>query len=168
MRARNRIMLGMAGGALWTMALLWIGGWVITLPVFTLMPVIMTAFLAPGLVLMLMLGRMAARRFFDETLIDGDAPPADHPAAIDLRVISNTVEQLALALAIWPAAAVLLGARGPGMIVTLGLGFAMARLLFWLGYHLAPPLRAFGFAATFYPTVAVALWAIAALIRTAI
>ena len=46
------------------------------------------------------------------------------------------------------------------MFLWLGVAFAVARLAFWAGYHMAPPLRAFGFAATFYPTVLVALWAL--------
>ena len=46
------------------------------------------------------------------------------------------------------------------LVLVMSLAFAIARLLFWIGYHRAPPLRAFGFAATFYPTVAAALWAL--------
>lgn len=53
------------------------------------------------------------------------------------------------------AGGVLLGA---GTVLALGIGFAVARVAFWVGYHMAPPLRAFGFAATFYPTVLAALW----------
>ena len=102
--------------------------------------------------------RLAQRRFFDDAIIDGEA--FSGAAAIDQRVLSNTVEQLVLAMAVWPAAAVLLGAEGPGVILVLGVAFAVARLAFWAGYHMAPPLRAFGFAATFYPTVLVALWAL--------
>jgi len=163
MDKRRTIAIGMAGGGLWAVLLLWIGGWHLTLPVFTLMPVIMTAFLAPGLVLLAVIGRLAQRRFFDDALIDGGPVPPGHPAALDQRVLTNTTEQLVLALAIWPAAAVLLGGQGPGVIMALGLGFAVARLVFWVGYHISPPLRAFGFAASFYPTVLVALWALGAL-----
>jgi len=69
--------------------------------------------------------------------------------------LTNTVEQLALALCIWPLAGFLLGA---GTVLVLGLGFAIARVFFWVGYHLSPPLRGFGFAASFYPTIAAAGW----------
>lgn len=162
MRKRGRIAVGAAAGFVWAVGLLWIGGALVTLPVFTLMPTIMTAFLAPGLVLVAMIGRLAQRRFHDDTIIDGQPPTG--PAEIDRRVLTNTVEQLAAALCLWPAAAVLLGEAGPGVIVTLGLGFAVTRLAFWAGYHLSPPLRAFGFAAGFYPTVLVALWALAGLV----
>ena len=38
--------------------------------------------------------------------------------------------------------------------------FLLGRVLFWIGYHYNPYLRAFGFGITFYPTVAVFLWLI--------
>ena len=158
MEKRRKIAIGMAAGAVWAVAVLVGAAVFVQLPVFALMPTIMTAFLAPGLVMIAMVGRLAQRRFFDDAIIDGEA--FSGAAAIDQRVLSNTVEQLVLAMAVWPAAAVLLGAEGPGVILVLGVAFAVARLAFWFGYHRAPPLRAFGFAATFYPTVLVALWAL--------
>ncbi|MFK7941058.1 MAG: MAPEG family protein [Roseovarius sp.] len=158
MNKRAHIMIGMAAGLIWAIGLLWAAATYVTLPVFTLMPTIMTAFLAPGLVMLLMVARLAQRRFFDDAIIDGG--PLSGGAEIDQRVLRNTAEQLVLALCIWPACAVLLTGQGPGVIMCLGLGFALARLVFWFGYHVAPPLRAFGFAASFYPTVLVAGWAI--------
>ncbi|MEQ9673026.1 MAG: MAPEG family protein [Roseovarius indicus] len=158
MEKRRKIAIGMAAGVAWSFAVLIGAAMFVQLPVFALMPTIMTAFLAPGLVMIAMVGRLAQRRFFDDAIIEGEA--FSGAAAIDQRVLSNTVEQLVLAMAVWPAAAVLLGAEGPGVILVLGVAFAVARLAFWFGYHRAPPLRAFGFAATFYPTVLVALWAL--------
>lgn len=158
MEKRKAIGMGMAGGAVWAVAVLVGAAVFVKLPVFALMPTIMTAFLAPGLVMAAMVGRLAQRRFFDDAIIDGQ--PLAGAAAIDQRVLTNTAEQLVLALAVWPAAAVLLGAEGPGVILVLGIAFALARLAFWAGYHRAPALRAFGFAASFYPTVLVALWAL--------
>lgn len=133
--------LALALAALWALALLWGAAQYVTLPVFALVPTIMTAFLAPGLILMLMIGWMALR--------GGDG-----------QFLRETVTQLVLALCIWPAAAVLLGAAGPGVITSLGLGFAVARLAAWVGAYLSPGLRAFGDAATFLPSVLVALWAL--------
>ncbi len=164
MSERARIMIGMAAGALWALVLLWAAGRYVALPVFTLMPTIMTAFLLPGLFMLVVIGRLAQRRFFDDDIIDGGAFAPGTGAEIDQRVLGNTVEQLVLALCIWPATAVLLAGQGPGVIAALGVGFVIARLAFWIGYHLSPPLRAFGFAATFYPTVFVAIWALARLV----
>ncbi|MEQ9260399.1 MAG: MAPEG family protein [Roseovarius sp.] len=158
MEKRKRIAFGMAAGLVWALGLLAVGGLAVQLPVFTLMPTIMVGFFAPGLVMLAMVGRIAQRRFFDDEIIDGG--PLGGAAETDQRVLRNTVEQLVLALAIWPAAAVMLGPQGPGVIVVLGAGFALARIAFWVGYHKAPSWRAFGFAATFYPTVLVALWAL--------
>ncbi len=159
MSKRRLIMVGMGVGLLWSILLLWGAARFVNLPVFTLMPTIMAAFLAPGAVMLLMIGRLAQRRFFDDSIIDGQAFVSDGPAEIDQRVLSNTCEQLVLALCIWPGAAIFLAGDGPGVIVVLGVNFAVMRLFFWGGYHLSPPLRAFGFAAGFYPTVLVTIWA---------
>jgi uncharacterized membrane protein YecN with MAPEG domain len=147
MRRRPAIAVGMAAGGLWGLGVLWIGT-----RVQTTAPV-SAAFLLPGLVVAAMLGRLAQRRFFDDAIIDGE--PTTGGAEIDRRVIVNTAEQLVLALCVWPAVA---HVRGPGVAVLLGAAFAVARLLFWVGYHVSPPMRAFGFAASFYPTVMAALW----------
>ncbi len=160
MEKRQTIALGMALGALWGAALIWAGTALIVLPVFSLLPTLAFAFLGPGIVLALIVGRLAQRRFFDDVTIDGDAFAPGAPGEIDARVLQNTVEQLLLALCLWPPVAYLLGTSGPGVAVALGCGFALARLAFWVGYHRAPPLRAFGFAATFYPTVLALLWAL--------
>lgn len=137
---------GTALGVVWALGVMVVGGMVVTLPVFTLMPTIMTAFLAPGLVMGAMVARAAYR-----------APRA---AQTDRMVLHDTALQLGLALAIWPAAAVLLAGKGPGLILTLGLAFVPARLAFWVGSHRAPGLRAFGVAATFFPTGMAAIWAL--------
>ena len=158
MSKRSSISIGMALGVLWSVALLWVAAAYVQVPIIALMPTIMAAYLAPGLVMALMVGRLAQRRFFDDDIVDGQA--LTDAAGIDQRVLRNTVEQMVLALAIWPAAAVMLGGLGPGVILCLGFGFAFARLVFWVGYHLSPPFRAFGFAATFYPTALVGLWAL--------
>ncbi len=160
MTKRTSIAAGMAAGALWGAALIWVGTALIVLPVFSLLPALAFAFLGPGIVLALMIGRLAQRRFFDDATIDGEAFAAGSPGEIDMRVLQNTVEQLVLALCLWPPVAYLLGISGPGIAVALGCGFALARLAFWIGYHRAPPLRAFGFAATFYPSVMALIWAL--------
>jgi len=163
MRKRVKIAIGMGAGAIWSLFILWLGG-ELNLPVFSMVPIVFSAFLAPGMVMLLMVGRLAQRRFFDDAVIDGQPFEPGHGGALDQRVLSNTVEQLVLALCIWPAAAVILQGDGPGVIVALGFGFALARVAFWVGYHLSPPLRAFGFAASFYPTVGVVVWSFCRLI----
>lgn len=155
---RPLILAGMAGGLVWAFVLVggpqWAG-----LPYLPAAIALPGAFLAPGLVLALMIGRLAQRRFFDDAIIDGQPFVSGSPAEIDQRVLVNTVEQLVLALAIWPFAAATLGGA---VAIALGLGFALMRLLFWIGNHLSPPLRGLGFAGTFYPSVLAGIWSLAA------
>lgn len=155
---RVTILIGMAAGALWALAVVW--GPQLASPPFLPPPLALPgAFLAPGLVMAAMIGRLAQRRFFDDALIDGAEFAPGSPAWLDQRVLANTAEQLLLAVAIWPFVALSLGGA---VVLVMGLAFALARLAFWAGYHRAPALRAFGFAATFYPTVLAGLWSLVA------
>jgi hypothetical protein len=160
MAKRLKILIGMAAGVLWGVALIWIGTVYANIPIFSYTWILALSFLFPGLVMALMIGRLAARRFFDDATIDGEPFAPNSAAETDARVLQNTVEQLVLALALWPVTGYVLAVDGPGVVICLGVGFAFARLCFWIGYHISPPLRAFGFAATFYPTVMAVIWAV--------
>lgn len=150
MSRRPAILFGMAGGALWAVLLLWAGtrpgaGQGMELPramAFALFPA--------GCVMALLVARLAQRRFLDDALIDGQPFAPGSPAALDQRVLSNTAEQVVLAAALWPLAGLAFGSR---LLLALGAGLGLTRLLFWWGYRRAPALRAFGFAAGFYPTI---------------
>lgn len=158
MRKRPTIVIGMIAGAAWALAVVWLP----QSPGLPFLPpplALPGAFFAPGLVMLVMIGRLAQRRFFDDTIIDGEDFAPQSPAWIDQRVLSNTTEQLVLALVIWPFVALTLGGI---VVVVMGLAFAVARLAFWIGYHISAPLRGFGFAATFYPTVLAAIWSFVA------
>lgn len=153
---RFAISIGMALGALWAVA-------IVLLPLRWGLPfvppalAIPAAFLIPGVVMAMMIGVLAARRFFSADLIDGVAPEFGSAADIDNRVLRNTAEQMVLALLIWPFVGFSLGGVS---ILALGIGMAVARVLFWVGYHVSPPLRSLGFAASFYPTLFGAFWAV--------
>ncbi len=158
MKTRPTIVFGMMAGALWALAVVWVP----QRPGLPFLPAPLAlpgAFFAPGLVMVAMIGRLALRRFCDDTIIDGADFEPQSRAWIDQRVLSNTTEQLVLALVIWPFVALSLGG---GVVVVMGIAFALARLAFWIGYHLSAPLRGFGFAATFYPTVLAAIWSLVA------
>ena len=146
MSKRPVILIGMAGGLVWAFVIVALGPGLAE--ILTPEEAVVVALVLGSVPLMAMIGRLAQRRFFDDAIIDGQ--PLSGGAEIDQRVLTNTVEQLVLAICVWPAAALLLG---PGTVLLLGFSNLVARLLFWVGYHLSPPLRGFGFAATFYPTV---------------
>lgn len=153
---RIGIAFGMALGMLWAVA-------IVLLPLRMGLPfvppalAIPGAFLIPGVVMAVMIGAIARRRFFNDDLIDGAAAVSGSGADIDDRVLRNTVEQMVLALLVWPFIGFSLGGVS---ILALGIGMAVARLLFWIGYHISPPVRALGFAASFYPTLFGAFWAV--------
>ena len=81
MSKRKSILIGMAAGLVWSVVLLWAAARFVSVPIFALVPTIMTAFLAPGLVMLLIVARLAQRRFFDDDIIDGQAVAS---ASIDL------------------------------------------------------------------------------------
>ena len=78
--------------------------------------------------------------------------------AINTRFILNTVEQFILFLVGLSGISLyapLLEARTVPILTVI---FLAGRILFWVGYHRNPYMRAFGFGLTFYPTVAVFAW----------
>lgn len=162
MSRRLTMLVTGAIGVLWSLALMAIPGAVGTGFFVPLNVALYLAFLPGGLVLLLMIATIAARRFFSNDLIDGVQPPPGSRADIDRRVLTNTVEQLVLAMATWPVIALV---HTGLFVIVLGVSFAVARLLFWAGYHISPPLRALGFAATFYPTIFALVWSVAVWIR---
>ena len=156
MTQRIPILIGAGAGLVWAFAVVF-GAWS-TITVF-LPPAIALpgALIAPGLVMAAMVGRLALRRFSDAGLSDGEAYRQGTPGWTDQRVLADTVVQAALALLIWPFVALVLGG---GLVLVMGFALALSRVLFWIGCHHARPLRAFGFAATFYTTVVAGLWSI--------
>lgn len=160
MTERRGVLIGTVAGLVWSVLILVVAALYVTIPVFALIPTSMTAFLGPGLVLAAMIGRVNHRRFRKGQLKGALSEAGE----IDRSVVRDTTEQLVMSAAIWPAAAVILGPYGPGVIVVLGIGFTLARLVFWFGCHRGHAVRAAGFAGTFFPTVLVAIWALASLV----
>lgn len=156
MTKRIVIAVSMALGLVWAVAVVWLPQR-LGLPFIPAPVAVPGALILPGLFLVLVIGRLAQRRFFDDTIIDGADFAPGSGAWVDQKVLTNTVEQLVLALVIWPFVA---NSLGGAVVLAMGFAFAAARLLFWIGYHIAPPLRGFGFAATFYPTVVAAIWSV--------
>lgn len=147
MTARPALLAGGLAGSLWAAAVVWAGVRLIDVPIFALLPTLASAFIGPGLVLALLILVASLRRRLDDTA--GNSTGAE----TDARVLRDTLEQVALALCLWPATAYLATGAGPGLVAALGAAFVPARLAFWAGARVSAPLRAFGFAATFCTTL---------------
>ncbi len=117
-----------------------------------------------ALTLLVGVGNVARQRFFSAAAIDGSAPARGSAIDIDTRYIQNTTEQCVLAIPGHLALAVSLPAASLHVIPVLVSLFVFARACFWIGYRVHPATRAFGFAATFYPTVGVYLYVLAVVV----
>jgi len=160
MSKRAQAFLGIAVGAIWSVILLWVGS-TLDIPPFSRILIEPYFLLAPGLILMVMIAVLVLQRLLSNTLIDGDPPVPGSGADINARVIRNTAEQIVLAVCLWPALSFLWLNDGLGLVMCLSVGFFLARIVYWVGYHYARPLRIFGFTATFLPTVFAVLWGLA-------
>lgn len=117
-----------------------------------------------GLMLLLGIATVARQRFFSDSDIDGAAARPGTSVDINIRYVVNTSEQVLLAFIAHLALAAIMPAESLHIIPILVALFVFARLCFWIGYHVSPAARAFGFACTFYPTIGVyvfVLWKIA-------
>jgi MAPEG family protein len=102
-------------------------------------------------------GAIANRRFFIPDAIGGGPTPS---LEIEQRYLENTLEQLVLAMVAHLALVVVVPDDSIRAVAILVMLFVIGRATFWIGYHISGPARAFGFATTFYPTVAVYVYVV--------
>jgi len=161
---QRQVGAGMAAGALGSAAVLYLGYRLMPPFVPVLMePVDRLVYALPWLVpptltLVLGIALVASGRFFSVEAIDGAEPFEGSRLDINRRYVTNTSEQLLLFVVALLALSVQLDGTATRLIPLLSLWFSIARLAFLAGYHRNALARAFGFAATFYPTVAVLLY----------
>lgn len=118
---------------------------------------------APAILFMLMI--TACMRLFD-------TPGAENPMLgaeskrhkINSRVVSNTLEQLVLFVVVLLALATRLPPSQLKLLPVATAIWCAGRVLFWIGYHIAPHWRAPGFDWTFYTTSLLAGWFIYTLV----
>lgn len=118
--------------------------------------------LAPALMLLVCIARLAKHRFFTPEDIHGSAQTSGTQQAQVLQsLLQNTLEQASLA---WPAY-IAVALFAPGRLLMLvpaaAAMFLIGRMHFFIGYAKGAPARAFGFAFTFYPTAILLLLAVA-------
>lgn len=115
--------------------------------------------------LALSIADIARRRFLSPDDIAGSAfgaPTA--PVAAARAVLQNTAEQTQLALIVHLALAAIVPAERLALLPVLTALFCAGRLFFALGYAHGAAARSFGFALTFYPTLAALVWGLACLV----
>jgi len=160
---QRRVMTGVAGGFAYAVAVYAVGGWLVhvaPVPSAGRLAFALPWLMAPGLVLFFLVTRVGNARFVDNVLMDGVAPPVGSRVDVDRRCLQNTVEQFAFFAPAWLTLAMLLPDARLGLVPALALSLAFARLAFWWGYRRAPTGRAFGFAATLWPTILAYAWAL--------
>jgi uncharacterized MAPEG superfamily protein len=106
-----------------------------------------TAALLAAMVATQMIGRATS------AAIDPTAGDDNRFLQVNQRVLTNTVEQLAILVPALLALAAVTSPAAMPRVVALALVFALARLVFWIGYLCHPVLRAAGMA----PSMAVSL-----------
>ena len=102
---------------------------------------------------------VAAQRL-NPSMFVGRMPKPNSAVDINNRFILNTVEQFILYFIGNAGIALYCPPEEARTLIILTALFVMGRVLFWVGYHYNPYVRAFGFGITFYPTVTVYLWLI--------
>jgi hypothetical protein len=100
---------------------------------------------------------VAAQRL-NPSMFVGRMPKPNSAVDINNRFILNTFEQFLLFFIGLAALALYCPQDEARTLIILTMLFVLGRILFWVGYHYNPYMRAFGFGLTFYPTVAVYLW----------
>jgi hypothetical protein len=100
---------------------------------------------------------VAAQRL-DPTMWVGRTAKPNSALDINTRFILNTFEQFTLYFIANAALALYCPLEEARTLPILTALFVLGRILFWVGYHKNPYLRAFGFGITFYPTVAAYMW----------
>jgi MAPEG family len=100
---------------------------------------------------------VAAQRLDPEMWV-GRIAKTNSALDINTRFILNTFEQFTAYFVANAAVSLFTPAEEARSLPILTMLFVLGRILFWIGYHKNPYLRAFGFGITFYPTVAVYIW----------
>lgn len=118
---------------------------------------------APAIMMMLMIS--ACMRLFDTAGAENPLLGAESKRhKLNSRVLSNTLEQLVIFVVLLLALATRLP---PSQLKLLPVATALwctGRVMFWIGYHIAPHWRAPGFDWTFYTTSLLAGWFIYTLV----
>lgn len=101
---------------------------------------------------------VVARQRLDTDMMVGHKVRPNSALDINTRFILNTAEQFILFVVGQVGLMLYAPQQEVRVLVSLTLLWLTGRILFWIGYHTNPLLRAFGFGVTFYPTLMVHIW----------
>jgi hypothetical protein len=101
---------------------------------------------------------IVAGQRLDPSQFVGRVPKPNSPVDINNRFILNTFEQFTAYFIANAGLAMYCPLEEARTLPILTALFILGRILFWVGYHKNPYLRAFGFGITFYPTVVAFAW----------
>lgn len=122
--------------------------------------------LFPALALAVCIARLAKHRFFTAQDIDGSGlTPGSDRARMLQALLQNTLEQSVLALPVYGAALYVWPDTSGRSAALCACVFLVGRIVFFARYAQGAPARALGFALTFYPTMILLAWQLAALLR---
>jgi len=100
---------------------------------------------------------VAAQRL-DPSMFVGQTPKPNSAVEINTKFILNTFEQFTAYFIANAGLAMYCPIEEARTLPILTGLFVVGRILFWVGYHKNPYLRAFGFGVSFYPTVIAYVW----------
>jgi hypothetical protein len=100
---------------------------------------------------------VAAQRLNPNMFVGRVAKP-NSSLDINTKFILNSFEQFLLYFVANAALAMYCPLEEARTLPILTALFVLGRVLFWIGYHYNPYLRAFGFGLTFWPTAAAYMW----------
>ena len=100
---------------------------------------------------------VAAQRL-DPSMFVGSTPKQNSAVEINTKFILNTFEQFTAYFIANAGLAMYCPIEEARTLPILTGLFVVGRILFWVGYHKNPYLRAFGFGVSFYPTVIAYVW----------
>lgn len=100
----------------------------------------------------------ASDRLLNPELIDGARATPGSTFEIKQRCLQNTLEQLVIFVCAAAGLSTVLARGELHALPILTAWFVFARVAFWVGYRLSPQGRAFGFAATIYPSIGVLIF----------
>ncbi|MEL6876620.1 MAG: MAPEG family protein [Pseudomonadota bacterium] len=110
------------------------------------------------------IARLARHRFLEPDDRDPSHGQNSHIALGLQNQVQNTLEQLVLAVIVYGAWIALVPVEWGNAVVPAAVLFAIGRMLFFIGYGNGATARALGFTLTFYPTIALAIGVVAALV----